>query len=46
MMYMHLGRTDLKVSQVCLGGMSFGSAGWMVNSEDAKTVLKKALTWG
>jgi aryl-alcohol dehydrogenase-like predicted oxidoreductase len=46
MRYMYLGRTDLKVSQVCLGGMSFGSAGWMVNSEDAKTVLKKASDLG
>lgn len=46
MKYVRLGRTDLKISQICLGGMSFGSAKWMVNSEDAKKILTKALDIG
>jgi aryl-alcohol dehydrogenase-like predicted oxidoreductase len=46
MRYMHLGRTDLEVSQVCLGGMSFGSAGWMANFEEARTILRKAFDLG
>ena len=46
MKYVRLGRTDLRISQICLGGMSFGSANWMVNSEDAKKILTKALDMG
>ena len=46
MRYSYLGRSDLKISQVCLGGMSFGSASWMADSDHAKKILQKAADLG
>jgi len=47
MEYVRLGSSGLKVSRICLGCMSFGNArGWMVEIEDARRVIKKALDLG
>jgi len=47
MEYVRLGSSGLKVSRVCLGCMSFGNAReWMVETEDARKVIKKALDLG
>jgi aryl-alcohol dehydrogenase-like predicted oxidoreductase len=45
--YSRLGQTGLKVSQMCLGCMTFGKAtGWMVDSDEAKKVLGRAWDLG
>lgn len=47
MEYVRLGSSGLKVSRVCLGCMSFGNAReWMVESEEAKKVINRALDLG
>jgi aryl-alcohol dehydrogenase (NADP+) len=47
MEYVRLGRTGLRVSQICLGCMSFGNeTDWMVDGDGAKEVLKKAWDLG
>ncbi len=46
MEYTNLGYTDLRVSRLCLGGMSFGSSEWMVNGETARNIIKKAIDNG
>jgi aryl-alcohol dehydrogenase (NADP+) len=47
MEYVRLGQTGLKVSQICLGCMSFGNeADWMVDGDGAKQVLKRAWDLG
>jgi aryl-alcohol dehydrogenase (NADP+) len=47
MEYVRLGQTGLKVSRICLGCMSFGNeAGWMVDGDGAKQVLKRAWDMG
>ncbi len=43
MQYRNLGRTGLKVSQLCLGTMQFG---WTVNASDSHAVLTAALAAG
>ena len=40
MEYTKLGYTDLKVSRLCLGGMSFGSSKWMADPETSRTIIK------
>ena len=45
--YVRFGRTGIKVSQICLGCMSFGSGNpWKVDGEDAKRVLRRAWDLG
>lgn len=51
MEYIKLGKSDLKVSRICLGCMGFGDAqtgqhGWTVNEEVSRGIIKKALDTG
>ena len=49
MEYVQLGKSDLKVSKICLGCMSFGEAGeggWLLNQEQTDEMIKKALDLG
>ncbi len=46
MEYTKLGYTDLNVSRLCLGGMSFGSSKWMADLEASKKIIKKAIDYG
>ena len=47
--YIQFGRTDLKVSQLCLGTMSLGSSawkGWVLDEKDSIPILQRALDLG
>lgn len=49
--YVKLGNTGLDVSRLCLGCMGFGDASkwiheWVLNEQDSRTVIKKALDLG
>jgi aryl-alcohol dehydrogenase-like predicted oxidoreductase len=47
--YIQFGRTDLKVSRLCLGTMSMGSSawkGWVLNEKDTVPILRRALDLG
>lgn len=46
MEYRRLGRTGLKVSEVCLGTMTFGTVGWGIDEEDAKSIVDLARSAG
>ena len=50
MEYKTLGNTDLKVSPICVGCMSFGKPGsmhdWTLNEEESEKVIKHALDLG
>ena len=49
MQYVNLGKTGMQVSRLCLGMMSYGSKqwrGWVLEEEDAKPFIKKALDAG
>ena len=49
MEYIQFGRTDLKVSQLCLGTMSLGSSawkGWVLDEKDSIPILQRALDLG
>ena len=50
MKYTTLGNTDIQISKVCVGCMSFGKAGtmhdWTLNEEESEKVIKKALDLG
>lgn len=50
MKYVNLGKTDLKISQICVGCMSFGQAGtmhdWTLDYSNSKEVIKHALDLG
>ncbi|WP_124100099.1 aldo/keto reductase [Ruminococcus sp. Marseille-P6503] len=50
MQYTKLGNTDIEVSKLCLGCMSFGKAGtmhdWTLNEEESEAVIKHALELG
>jgi 1-deoxyxylulose-5-phosphate synthase len=51
MEYVKLGNTGLDVSRLCLGCMGFGDASkwihqWVLNEEDSRPVIKKALELG
>lgn len=50
MEYTKLGNTDINVSKICLGCMSFGKAGtmhdWTLNYEESEKVIKHALNLG
>ncbi len=49
--YVRLGSTGMKVSRICLGCMGFGDAQawvhkWVLNEENSRIVIKKALELG
>ena len=51
MKYVRLGNTGLEVSNLCLGCMSFGDPekwihNWVLNEEDSRKIIKKALDAG
>ncbi len=52
MEYTKFGQTDLQVSRICLGCMSFGQkageerASWTLSEEDSRTILKAAMEQG
>ena len=50
MEYTKLGNTDLEVSKICIGCMSFGKAGtmhdWTLNETESEKVIKHALDLG
>ena len=50
MEYTKLGTTDIEISKVCVGCMSFGKAGtmhdWTLNEADTETVVRHALDLG
>lgn len=51
MEYMYLGKSDLKVSRICLGCMGFGEAqkgmhSWTLSYEQSKDIIKYALDQG
>ena len=51
MEYVQLGNSDLKVSRICLGCMSFGEVSegwheWVLNQEQTDEMIKKALELG
>lgn len=50
MEYTHLGSTDIKISKVCVGCMSFGKAGtmhdWTLDEAETENVVKHALDNG
>ena len=50
MEYIKLGKSDLKVSRLCLGCMSFGKENdlfkWVLNQEQADEIIKRALDLG
>ena len=50
MEYVQLGKSDLKVSKLCLGCMSFGQRSerwpWVLNQEQTDEMIKKALDLG
>ena len=50
MEYIQLGKSDLKVSKLCLGCMSFGKVTekrpWVLNQEENDAMIKKALDLG
>ena len=47
--YQHLGRSDLKVSRLCLGTMSYGTPKWrpwVLDEPQSRQILKRALEVG
>jgi aryl-alcohol dehydrogenase-like predicted oxidoreductase len=46
MEYRRLGRTGLKVSEVCLGTMTFGMDGWGIDEEHSEQIIDLALEAG
>ena len=50
MEYIQLGKSDLKVSKICLGCMSFGELTernqWALNQEETDAMIKRALDLG
>lgn len=50
MEYTKLGKTDIEVSKLCIGCMSFGKAGtmhdWTLDEKQSEEVIKHALSLG
>lgn len=49
MEYQHLGRSDLKVSRLCLGTMSYGTSRWrpwVLNEPESREIIRHALELG
>ena len=50
MKYAKLGNTDIEVSKICIGGMSFGEASknfheWTLNQEESTKMIKDQITF-
>jgi len=46
MQYSTLGKTNVKISRIALGGMSFGTEPWMASREMSHKIIKKAIDNG
>ena len=51
MKYVQLGNSEIKVSQLCVGRMSFGRPSedfhqWTLNPQETETIIRKALDLG
>ena len=46
MEYRHLGRTGLKVSEVCLGTMTFGTNDWGIDENRSREIFNLAVEAG
>lgn len=50
MEYVNLGKTDIKISKLCVGGMSFGKAGtmhdWTLGEQETEKIVAHALALG
>ena len=46
MKYVRLGETGAKVSRICLGCGNFGTEKWMIESDQAKPIIRRALDLG
>lgn len=51
MKYVQLGNSEIKVSQLCVGCMSFGRPSedfhqWTLNPQETETIIRKALDLG
>ena len=48
--FVKVGHTDIEISQICIGAMSFGKAGtlhdWTLNEKDSEAIIKHALDKG
>ncbi len=48
--FVKVGHTDIEISQICIGAMSFGKAGtlhnWTLNEKDSEAIIKHALEKG
>ena len=48
--FIKVGNTDIEISQICIGAMSFGKAGtlhdWTLNESDSEAIIKHALDKG
>lgn len=48
--YTNIGKTDIKVSKICVGGMSFGQPktmhDWTLDAQQSEQVVKHALDLG
>lgn len=48
--FIKVGHTDIEISQICIGAMSFGKAGtlhdWTLNESDSEAIIKHALDKG
>ena len=48
--FVKVGNTDIEISQICIGAMSFGKAGtlhdWTLNEKDSEAIIKHALDKG
>ncbi|TIP92986.1 MAG: aldo/keto reductase [Mesorhizobium sp.] len=46
--YVNVGRTGLKVSRICLGGLSFGLAErrWGLSEDESRPIIKRAIEGG
>ena len=46
MEYVKFGSTGIKVSRICLGCMSFGTSQWMLEIDQARPIIQRALDLG
>lgn len=48
--FIKVGHTDIEISQICIGAMSFGKAGtlhdWTLNEKDSEAIIKHAIEKG
>ena len=46
MEYTTLGTTGMSVSRICLGCMSFGSDEWMLDEDESRELIERAIDLG